>query len=110
MRATFNYSRIILVQHFTEAGTAAAAPPAPAAAAAAAEAGHPMLVTNFDETGFRLKVCALHSYKHLHTPCSGCVCKCEAQDIYVKIPAANVHFYYLSDSEDDDEDSSPKDM
>ena len=84
--------------------------PAPAAAAAAAAAGHPMLVRNLDETGFGFKVCALHSYKHLHTACSGCVCKCEAQDIYVKIPAANVHFYYLSDSEDDDEDSSPKDM
>ena len=79
-------------------------------AAAAAAAGHPIGIMNYDEAGFGFKVCALHSLKHLHTGCSGCVCKCEAEEINVKLPAVNVNFYYLSDSEDDGQDSSPKDM
>ena len=78
--------------------------------AAAAAAGHPIGIRNYDETAFGFKVCALHSLKHLHTLCSGCLCKCEAEDIKVKLPAVNVRFYYLSDSEDDGQDSSPKDM
>ena len=83
---------------------AAAAPPPPP------PPGTPIGCRNYDETGFGFKVCALHSLKHLHTACSGCHCKCKAKDIKVELPAVNVYFYYLSDSEDDGQDSSPKDM
>jgi len=75
---------------------------------AAAAAAHPIGIRNFDESGF--KVCALHSFKHLHTSCPGCACQCKASKIYVKLPAAQVNFIYYSDSEDDSQDSSPKDM
>ena len=75
---------------------------------AAAAAAHPIGFRNFDETGF--KVCALHSVKHLQTSCPGCACQCKASKIYVKLPAAQVNFIYYSDSEDDSQDSSPKDM
>ena len=75
---------------------------------AAAAAAHPIRIRNFDETGF--KVCALHSFKHLHTSCPGCACQCKASKIYVKLPAAQVNFIYYSDSEDDSQDSSPEDM
>ena len=81
--------------------------PTAAAAAEAAAAQH-IRIRNADETGFR--VCALHSAKHLHTACPGCSCKCEAEDIAVKLPAANIHFFYVSDEEDDGQDSAPKDM
>ena len=79
-----------------------------AAAAAEAAAAQYIRIRNGDETGFR--VCALHSAKHLHTACPGCSCKCEAEDIAVKLPAANIHFFYVSDEEDDGQDSAPKDM
>ena len=47
--------------------------------AAAAAAAHPIIIRNFDETGF--KVCAMHSFKHLHTSCPGCACRCKATNI-----------------------------
>ena len=53
-------------------------PPA-VVAAAAARAAHPIIIRNFDETGFQY--CAMHSFKHLTSSCSGCACRCKATNI-----------------------------
>ena len=54
-------------------------PPAVVAAAAAASAANPIIIRNVDETGSQ--VCAMHSYKHLTSSCSGCACRCKATNI-----------------------------
>ena len=48
-----------------------------------AAAAHPIIIENFDETGFQL--CAMHSFRHLHTSCSGCACQCKARIIGCKV-------------------------
>ena len=78
----------------------------PAVPPPAAAAEHPIGIRNVDETGY--KVCALHSFKHLHTSCPGCSCRCKATKLYVEPPAVEINFVYYSDSEDDSQDYSPE--